>query len=128
MALSKPVISAGFSYETQEETLDIKPQSAKLTIGIPKEMVLQENRVALIPEAINVLVNNGHHVIVETKAGEGSKYSDNDFSEAGAEIALKKKEVYRAPMLIKSAPVMEEDIPFLQLHQTIISPIHLSML
>jgi len=125
---TKPVISGGFSFETQEETLDIKPQSAKLTIGIPKEMVLQENRVALIPEAINVLVDNGHHVIVETKAGEGSKYSDSDFSEAGAQIALKKKEVYKAPMLIKSAPVMEEDVAFLQLNQTIISPIHLSML
>jgi alanine dehydrogenase len=125
---TKPVISAGFSFETQEETLDVKRQSAKLTIGIPKEMVLQENRVALIPEAINVLVNNGHEVIVETKAGEGSKYSDSDFSEAGAQIALKKKEVYKAPMLIKSAPVMEEDVAFLQLNQTIISPIHLSML
>jgi alanine dehydrogenase len=125
---TRPVISAGFSFETQEETLDVKRQSAKLTIGIPKEMVLQENRVALIPEAINVLVNNGHEVIVETKAGEGSKYSDSDFSEAGAQIALKKKEVYKAPMLIKSAPVMEEDVPFLQLNQTIISPIHLSML
>jgi alanine dehydrogenase len=128
MATTKPVISAGFSFETQEEKLDIRPLSAKLTIGIPKETVLQENRVALIPEAINVLVSNGHQVIVETKAGEGSKYSDGDFSEAGAQIALKKKEVYKAPMLIKSAPVMEEDLPFLQLNQTIISPIHLSML
>lgn len=128
MASTKPHISAGFSFETQEETLDIKPPSAKLTIGIPKEMVLQENRVALIPEAINVLVNNGHQVIVETKAGEGSKYSDNDFSEAGAQIALKKREVYKAPILIKSAPVMEEDLSFLQINQTIISPIHFSML
>src|ERR1700748_565019 len=128
MAVTKPIISPGFSFETQEETLDIKPQSAKLTIGIPKEMVLQENRVSLIPEAINVLVNNGHQVIVETKAGEGSKYSDSDFSEAGAQIALKKKEVYKAPILIKSAPVMEEDLSHLQLNQTIISPIHLSML
>src|SRR3954453_14021543 len=106
MPSTKPIISAGFSFETQEETLDIKPQSAKLSIGIPKEVVLQENRVGLIPEAINVLVTNGHEVIVETKAGEGSKYSDSDFSEAGAHIALKKKEVYKAPMLIKSAPVM----------------------
>ena len=128
MAGTKPIISPGFSFETQEETLDVKPQSAKLTIGIPKEMVLQENRVSLIPEAINVLVNNGHQVIIETKAGEGSKYSDADFSEAGAQIALKKKEVYKAPMLIKSAPVMEEDLQHLQLNQTIISPIHLSML
>ncbi|MFT4152640.1 alanine dehydrogenase [Parafilimonas sp.] len=128
MATTKPIISGGFSFETQEETLDIKPQSARLTIGLPKETVMQENRVALIPEAINVLVSNGHQVIVETKAGEGSNYSDRDFSEAGAEIALKKKDVYKAPILIKSAPVMEEDLPHLQLNQTIISPIHLSML
>ena len=94
MAGTKPIIGPGFSFETQEETLDVKPQSAKLTIGIPKEMVLQENRISLIPEAVNVLVHNGHEVIIETKAGEGSKYSDADFSEAGAQIALKKKEVY----------------------------------
>jgi alanine dehydrogenase len=128
MATTRPVISAGFSYETLEETLDIKHQSAKLTFGIPKEMVMQENRVALIPEAINVLVSNGHQVIVETRAGEGSKYSDNDFSEAGAQIALRKKDVYKAPMLIKSAPVMEDDIAYLQMNQTIISPIHISMM
>ena len=128
MGANKPLISSGFSFETQEETLDIKPSSARLTIGIPKETVLQENRISLIPEAINVLVNNGHEVIVETKAGEGSKYNDDDFSEAGAQIAHNKKEVYKAPVLIKSAPVMEEDIPFIQLNQTIISPINISML
>ena len=128
MPASKPLISSGFSFETQEETLDIKPSSARLTIGIPKETVLQENRISLIPEAINVLVNNGHEVIIETKAGEGSKYNDADFSEAGAQIAHNKKEVYKAPVLIKSAPVMEEDIPFMQLNQTIVSPINISML
>jgi alanine dehydrogenase len=128
MAVSKPLISSGISFETQAETLDIKPGSARLTIGIPKETVLQENRISLIPEAVNVLVNNGHEVIIETKAGEGSKYSDEDFSEAGAHIAHNKKEVYRAPVLIKSAPVMQEDIPFMQMNQTIISPINISML
>ncbi len=128
MSPNKPLISSGFSFETQEETLDIKRSSARLTIGIPKETVLQENRISLIPEAINVLVHNGHEVIVETKAGEGSKYNDQDFSEAGAQIAHNKKEVYKAPVLIKSAPVMEEDIPFMQLNQTVISPINISML
>lgn len=128
MAASKPLISSGFNFETQEETLDIKPGSARLTIGIPKETVLQENRISLIPEAINVLVNNGHEVIIETKAGEGSKYDDADFSEAGAQIAHNKKEVYKAPVLIKSAPIMEEDVPFMQLSQTVISPINISML
>ena len=59
MASVKPRISQSFSFETLEETLDIKPKGAKLHIGIPKETAFQENRIALIPEAVAVLVNNG---------------------------------------------------------------------
>lgn len=125
---SKPLISAGFSFETQEETLDIKRKGAKMLIGIPKEVVLQENRISLIPEAVHVLVSNGHEVVVETRAGEGSKYTDQDFSEAGAHVVSDRESVYKAPILIKSAPVMEEDMRYLQTNQTIISPIHLSLL
>jgi len=128
MATSKPIVSTSFSYETLEETLDIKSKRASLHIGLPKETAFQENRVALIPDAVGVLVDNGHEVIVETTAGEGSKYTDKDFSEAGARIAHDKEEVYKAPILIKSAPVIEQDLPHLQMNQTIISPIHLSVL
>lgn len=128
MATSKPIVSTSFSYETLEETLDIKAQRAKLFIGLPKETVFQENRVALIPDAVEVLVSNGHEVAVETTAGEGSKYSDKDFSEAGARIAYDKAEVYKAAILIKSAPVVVEDLPHLQMNQTIISPIHIPVL
>ncbi len=128
MATSKPIISTSFSYETLEETLDIKPQGAKLEIGIPKEFAFQENRIALIPEAVGVLVNNGHSVMVENGAGVASHYSDNDYSEAGAKIVYDKAEVYKAPLLAKSAPVVEEDMDLLQMNQTIISPVHHSAL
>ncbi len=128
MSSTKPIISTSFTYETLEETLDVKPQGANLQIGIPKEFAFQENRIALIPDAVNVLVNNGHHVIVEHDAGEGSNYSDKDYSEAGAKIIYNKAEIYKAPMLIKSAPVVEEDLALLQMNQTIISPIHHSAL
>jgi len=128
MATSKPIVSSSFSYETLEEKLDVKSKRASLHIGIPKETAFQENRVALIPDAVGVIVDNGHEVAVETKAGEGSKYSDNDFSEAGAKIVSEKEEVYKAPIIIKSAPVVEADIPHLHMNQTIISPIHLSIL
>ncbi len=128
MAKSKAIVSTSFSYETLEETLDIKAQSAKLYIGLPKETVFQENRVAIIPDAVEVLVSNGHEVVVETTAGEGSKYSDKDFSDAGAKIAYDKEEVYKSAILIKSAPVVAEDLPHLQMNQTIISPIHLPVL
>lgn len=128
MAQQKPYISTSFSYETLEETLDIKPQGAQLHIGIPKETAFQENRVALTPEAVSVLVSNGHQVVIEHNAGEAAHFGDKDYSEAGARIVYEKAEVYRCPILVKSAPVIEEDIPFLQLNQVIISPIHLSVL
>ncbi|MBA4196041.1 MAG: alanine dehydrogenase [Chitinophaga sp.] len=126
MSSKKPVISSSFSFETLEEKLDVKPQGAKLHIGIPKEIAFQENRIALSPDAVGVLVSNGHHVVVETKAGEGSHYSDKEYSEAGAKISYNRNEVFKAPILAKSAPVIEEDLPLLETNQVIISPIHYS--
>ncbi len=128
MATNRPLITTSFSYETLEETLDIKPQGAMLEIGIPKEFAFQENRISLSPEAVGVLVSNGHSVMVEHNAGLGSHYSDRDYSEAGATIVNDKAQVYKAPMLLKSAPVVEEDMDLLQMNQTIISPIHHSAL
>lgn len=120
--------SAGFSFETQEEVLDVKPRRNNLRIGLPKETDLQENRISLIPEAVNVLVNNGHEVIVEAGAGEKSKYSDKDYSEAGARISYDKAEVYKSPLLIKSAPIDAAELPMLQMDQIVLSPLHYNSL
>lgn len=126
MSQQKPIISTSFSYETLEETLDIKPKGSLLHIGIPRETAFQENRIALTPEAVGVLVSNGHQVVIERNAGEAAHFRDKDYSEAGARIVYDKSEVYKAPVLVKSAPVVEEDLPYLQMNQVIISPIHLS--
>jgi len=128
MAASKPVISTSFSYETLEETLDIKPQGTQLQIGIPKEIAFQENRIGLSPDAVGVLINNGHTVIVESKAGEGSNYADKDYSEAGAQICYNREDVFKAPVLIKTAPPVQEDLNLIQQNQIIFSPIHYSAL
>jgi alanine dehydrogenase len=128
MAQQKPIVSTSFSYETLEETLDIKPKGAQLHIGIPKEIAFQENRIALTPDAVGVLVSNGHNVTIEHNAGDGSHFADKDYSEAGAKIVYNREDVYKAPILVKSAPVIEEELPLLQLNQMIISPIHLSVL
>lgn len=104
------------------------PKKKQLFIGIPKETSFQENRVALTPEAVNVLVNNGHDVAVEHGAGEGSFYFDSDYSEAGARIIYDKAELYKATTIIKSAPVTDEEVELLQPNQVIISPIHLPFL
>src|SRR5881396_2304712 len=128
MAQQKPKVSTSFSYETLEETLDIRPKGAQMHIGIPKEIAFQENRIALTPDAVSVLVSNGHQVIIEHNAGEAAHFRDNDYSEAGARIVTDRAEVFKASVLVKSAPIIEEDIPLLQLNQVIISPIHISIL
>jgi len=128
MSHQKPLVSTSFSYETLEETLDIKPKGARLHIGIPKEVAFQENRIALTPDAVSVLVSNGHDVTIEHNAGEAAHYGDRDYSEAGAKIVYQREEVFKAPILVKSAPVIDEDLPLLQHGQMIISPIHLTML
>lgn len=128
MSQQKPLISTSFSYETLEETLDVKPKGAQLHIGIPKETAFQENRIALTPDAVSVLVSNGHQVTIEHNAGEAAHFADRDYSEAGARIVYEKEEVFKAPVIIKSAPVVEEDLPYLQFNQMIVSPIHLSVL
>ena len=128
MASSKPFISSSFSYETLEETLDIKPKGAELLIGIPKENSFNENRIALTPEAVGVMIANGHQVVVETKAGDGASYTDNDYSEAGAKIAYDKKEVFECDIIVKSAPVSEMECELLKPNQFIISPIHMAVM
>jgi alanine dehydrogenase len=128
MSKKLPHISTSFTYETLEETLDIKPKGARLHIGIPKERAFQENRIPLTPDAVGVLVSNGHEVVVEHNAGEAAHYKDKDYAEAGARIEYDRNEVFRAPILVKSAPIVKEDIPLLQYNQLIISPIQMSML
>jgi alanine dehydrogenase len=128
MAISRPSISPSLLYEAMEEVLDIKTPGAKLQIGIPKEIAFQENRIALTPDAVGVIIANGNTVTVEHKAGEGSHYSDKDYAEAGANIVYERSEVFKCPILVKSAPPVDEDMSLLQLNQTIISPIHLSAL
>ena len=128
MATSKPFVSPSFSYETLEETLDIKPRGAVLCIGIPRENSFNENRIALTPDAVGVMVANGHQVTVESKAGDGASYTDNDYSEAGAKIAYDKKEVFECDIIVKSAPINEDECELLKPNQFIISPIHMAVM
>ena len=128
MSSVKPFVSPSLTYETLEEKLDIKPKRECLCIGIPKEDSFQENRIALTPDAVSVIVANGHEVSIETNAGVGANYSDKDYSEAGAKILYDKKQVFECDILVKSAPVSEEDCEMLRLNQYVISPIHLAVM
>jgi alanine dehydrogenase len=111
----------------QEAMLEVSRKKGKLYIGIPKETSFQENRIPLAPEAVALLVNNGHQVIVETNAGKGANFQDNDFSEAGAEIAYTTAEVYKADIILKIAPPTLEEIDMMQNKQVLFSSIQFSL-
>lgn len=111
----------------KEEMLEVARKKGNLYIGIPKETSFQERRVALVPEAVSVLVANGHRVKVESKSGEGSYFSDNDYSEAGAEICYDAKEVFSCDIIFKVAPPSESEVELMPGNQTLISALQISI-
>lgn len=111
----------------QEEMLEIARKKGKLFIGIPKEISFQENRVALVPDAVALLVNNGHQIIVESNAGKMANFQDHDYSEAGAQIVYSPEEVYKADIILKVAPPSPQEIEMMQQKQTLISALQLTV-
>ncbi len=110
----------------QEEKLEIKKQSKKLFIGVPKEIAFQESRIAIVPDAVQLLVSHGHEVLIESTAGEGSNFSDNEFSEAGAKIIFDTKEIYQADIILKVEPPTLEEIELMKGRQTLISALQIT--
>ena len=111
----------------QEELLQAKQGHAELTIGIPAETSLQEKRVALVPEAVALLVAHGHQVLVETQAGGEAQFSDNDYSESGARIVYDRKQVFQANIVLKVEPPSLEEVALMGMRQTLISALQLSV-
>ncbi|HEY8935495.1 MAG TPA: alanine dehydrogenase, partial [Cyclobacteriaceae bacterium] len=78
--------------------------------------------------AVAILVNDGHEVWVETKAGVGSKYPDKQYSDAGAKIVYSPEEVYKADVILKIEPPTLEEIELMHQGQTLISAMQLGHL
>lgn len=114
--------------QVMEQRLEQSRKKQSIFIGIPKENSFYENRVPLSPESVEMLTNNGMRIIIESRAGEASRFSDKDFSEAGARIVYDKKEVYKADILLKVAPPTLDDIDLIQMNQILITPLHLPTL
>ncbi len=130
MSLSKEAqraLSQSAMILPQEQMQPVGQKHKKLFIGIPKEISMQENRVAMVPEAVQLLVNNGHRVKLETGAGEASHFSDNEYSEAGAEIAYTTKEVYEAELILKVEPISDDEMQYLRPKQVLISAMQLNV-
>ncbi len=109
----------------QEETLEIYKRKGELYIGIPKETAYQEKRVCLTPDAVSALVSNGHKVLLESGAGDGARFSDKDYSEAGAEISKDTAKVFACPMILKVEPPTMEQIKLLNPQTILISALQI---
>lgn len=109
----------------QEEKLEISKQRSDLFIGIPKESSYQERRICLTPDAVNSLVSEGHRVMIESGAGLSASYTDQEFSNTGAEITADTKKVFSCPMLLKISPLSIEEIELVNPETIVISAIQL---
>jgi alanine dehydrogenase len=114
--------------QPQESLLEVKNKKGQLFIGIPKEVSFQENRIALTPLSVALLINNGHQVIMESNAGSAANFSDREYSEHGAQIVYDNAEVYKADVIIKIAPPTLAEIGLMKTGQTLISTLQHSSL
>jgi alanine dehydrogenase len=111
----------------KEERIEVQLKEGKLSIGIPKETHLQERRICLSPDAVQVLVANGHEITVQTGAGEGANYTDQEYSEAGATIAYDVNEVFSKPIVLKVSPLSSEEIDLMKPNSYLVSTVQLNM-
>lgn len=110
---------------TQEEKLAIRNQSKRFVIGIPKEESNEENRISLTPLTVDLLVNNGHEVIMQSNAGKAANFYDHQFSEAGATIVQNKEEVFsQSDIILKVSPLTDAEIGLMHEGQILLSILH----
>jgi len=107
----------------QEEMLEVAKKQHQLVIGIPKEGDKYESRIPLTPEAVEILVNDGHRVLIEPDAGKGANYVDTQFSERGG-LIVDAAEVFKADILLKISPLTVKEIGLLRDNQIIMSSLH----
>ena len=111
----------------QEEVLEKTNDQKKLSIGIPKEILLQEKRVSLAPDSVALLVNHGHNVIIERGAGISCSFLDLEYSEAGAQIVNDAREVFESDIILKVSPPNLEELDMMRNGKTLISSLQLKL-
>ena len=97
-----------------------------MIIGIPKESLRDEKRVALTPAGANALARHGHKIIVQAEAGSGCSFSAEDFREAGADIVFSAEEVFaRADLVVKLMPPTPEECSWTAEQGFLLSGVHM---
>ena len=109
------------AFMPKEEQLETAVRNRRISIGLPSDSKDDEKRVALTPEAVNILIETDNEVIVQKGAGMGANFTDRDYSENGAIITDSLARVYGTDVVIKVAPFSEKETAFLKGNQVVLS-------
>lgn len=111
----------------KEEKLEVIKKGKQFSIGIPKETCLNERRTCITPDAVQVLVQHGHEIIVESGAGQGSFFTDLQYSESGAIITKDPKEAFSQDLILKVNPPTEEEIEYFKPNTYLVSALQINL-
>ena len=113
------------SLQPQEKLVRVSDAMNSLSIGIPKEITYQENRVPLSPMAVQLLVDQGHSIQLESGCGEKANFTDLDYSSAGGEILVDKESIFKNDIILKVAPPTDDEIGYMKPNQILISALQI---
>jgi len=111
----------------KEEKLEVIKKGKQFSIGIPKETCLNERRTCITPDAVQVLVQHGHEIIVESGAGQGSFFTDLQYSESGAVITKDPKEAFSQDLILKVNPPTDEEIDYFKPNTYLVSALQINL-
>ena len=111
----------------QEEKLEIVRKHQNISIGIPKETCLDEKRTCITPDAVQVLVANGHSISIEEGAGLGAFFTDLQYAEVGATIVKTPQEAFQQDLVLKINPPTREEIQYLKPYSYLISALQINL-
>ena len=97
-----------------------------MIIGIPKEIKNNENRVSMTPAGVYALCKAGHQVYIETNAGNGSGFSDQEYQEAGAIISSSEEVFAKADLIVKVKEYLESEYKYLREDQMVFTYLHIA--
>ncbi len=95
-----------------------------MLVGIPSEVKSGENRVALTPQAVELMKEGGHKVTVESGAGDASGYSNEDYVNAGAEIVESHEAIFGSDLLVKVKEILPQEYGLLREGKVIMAYLH----
>ncbi len=97
-----------------------------MIVGVPRETKEMENRVGLTPGGAAEIHSRGHEVLVETSAGAGSGFDDEDYCQSGARVVDVAEETWAADMVCKVKEPLPEEYPFFRPDLVLFTYLHLA--